>query len=93
MFMRDRWEELRDGGNYDRRTVEVARELADEMCREIFDKMGYSVVVDDVAVRVSGRGLTFIFPLRGSAVPMKYMDPVGFSRGRRESSATDEDDL
>jgi hypothetical protein len=64
MFMHDRWEELMADPRRDRETVQIARELADSMCAEIFDRMGLTAVADARSLRVSGRGLCYVFPLR-----------------------------
>jgi hypothetical protein len=50
------------------------------MCADIFDRMGLTVTTDDASLRVAGRGTTFIFPLRGSNVPLKYSGREGTAR-------------
>lgn len=83
MFKLDHWEELESSGDYDSRTLAVAKELAFDMCREIFERLGLSTTTDKVSLRVVGRGTTVMFPLRGSSVPLKYIDRVGTPRARR----------
>jgi hypothetical protein len=75
MIMLDRWETLAADGQLDKHTVEVCRELASEMCREIFDRLGLDVQPIENALRVSGRGLTYLFPTRDKAVGSKALDP------------------
>lgn len=80
MFMLDRWEAMLAENSTDREILLAAQELADEMCSVIFDRMGLTVMKDDKSLTVSGRGLRYIFPLRGDNVPMKYNN---HNRGRR----------
>jgi hypothetical protein len=80
MFKLDLWEALEANEDYDKATLAVAKELAFEMCSEIFERLGLSVMTDEVALRVAGRGATFVFPLRGNNVPMKYGSREGTSR-------------
>jgi hypothetical protein len=91
MFMLDRWEELAVSGKYDADTLQAAKSLAFEMCADIFDRMGLSATTDDDSLRVSGRGTTIIFPLRGDNVPLKYSGREGTSRlGIRHGSSVRE---
>jgi hypothetical protein len=73
MIMLDRWEALAADGKFDKETVQVCRELAAEMCRSIFERLGFSVQVIDggKALRVAGRGLTYIFPTMDKAVSLR----------------------
>ena len=80
MFMLDRWEELESDGSYDRETLQVAKDLAFAMCADIFFRMGLTATADEVSLRVAGRGATFVFPLRGNSIPMKYAGRDGISR-------------
>ena len=80
MFKLDLWEALEANENYDKPTLAVAKELAFEMCSEIFERLGLSVTTDEAALRIAGRGATFVFPLRGNNVPMKYAGRQGTSR-------------
>lgn len=82
MFKLDHWEELEASGDYDAKTLVVAKELAFDMCREIFERLGLSTMTNEVSLRVSGRGTTVVFPLRGNSVPLKYIDRVGTPRCR-----------
>ena len=75
MIMLDRWESLEADGRLDKHTVEVCRLLSVDMCREIFDRMGLDVQPIENALRVSGRGLTYLFPTRDKAVAAKALDP------------------
>ena len=84
--MLDRWEAMLAEVSADRdsRLVEIllaAQGLADEMCSAIFDRMGLTVVRDDKSLTVSGRGLRYVFPLRGDNVPLKYDN---HNKGRRK---------
>jgi len=89
VILTDRWEELSRSGDHDAATLAVARELANAMCEEVFSRMGLSCIVDEHAAVVSGRGLTFIFPRRGNALPVKYMG-TGAPRERRRKSDPEE---
>jgi hypothetical protein len=80
MFKLDLWEELEANENYDKPTLAVAKELAFEMCSDIFERLGLSATTDESSLRVAGRGATFVFPLRGNNVPMKYAGRPGTSR-------------
>lgn len=80
MFMLDRWEELESSGNYDLETLQVAKDLAFTMCSTIFERMGLSIMTDEASLRVAGRGATFVFPLRGNNIPMKYAGREGTPR-------------
>ena len=75
MIMLDRWEALAADGQLDKHTVEVCRELASEMCGEIFDRMGLDVRPIENALRISGRGLTYLFPTCDKAIAVKSLDP------------------
>ena len=75
MIMLDRWEALAADGQLDKPTVEVCRVLSVEMCREIFDRLGLDVQPIENALRVSGRGLTYLFPTRDKAVSSRSLDP------------------
>ena len=75
MIMLDRWEELAADGRLDKHTVEACQALASDMCREIFDRMGLDVQTIANALRVSGRGLTYLFPTRDKAITTKSLDP------------------
>jgi len=72
MFMHDRWDELRESGDAD--TALAAQDLADEMCSVIFDRMGLTVLKEEKSLVVVGRGLKYVFPLRGDNIPLKYDD-------------------
>ena len=78
--MLDRWEALTADGHLDRHTVDVCRELASEMCREIFDRMGLDVQPIENALRISGRGLTYLFPTRDKDIASKALDPPRIRR-------------
>jgi hypothetical protein len=97
MFRLDHWEALEANEKYDRATLAVAKELAFEMCAELFDRFGVSATTDDEALRIAGRGVTFLIPLRGTSVPMKYAGREGTSRrgikhsGKRGRSASAEE--
>ena len=75
MIMLDRWEALGSDTQFDKHTVEVCQELAAEMCSEIFSRMGLDVQTIANALRVSGRGLTYLFPTRDKAITTKSLDP------------------
>jgi len=75
MIKLDRWEALAADGQLDKHTVEVCRELASEMCGEIFDRMGLDVQPIENALRISGRGLTYLFPTRDKDIASKALDP------------------
>ena len=75
MIMLDRWEALAADATFDKLTVEVCRELASGMCREIFDRLGLDVQPIENALRVSGRGLTYLFPTRDKPVGYRVLDP------------------
>ena len=75
MIMLDRWEALAADGQLDKHTVDVCRELASEMCREIFDRMGLDVQPIENALRISGRGLTYLFPTCDRAIASNALDP------------------
>ena len=75
MIMLDRWEALAADGRLDKHTVEACQALASDMCREIFDRMGLDVQSIENALRVSGRGLTYLFPTRDKAITTKSLDP------------------
>lgn len=74
MFMLDRWDALRADEAMDSDTVSAAQALADEMCSAIIDRMGLTVVRDEKSLVVVGRGLRYVFPLRGDNIPLKYDD-------------------
>jgi hypothetical protein len=74
MFMLDRWDALRADEEMDSDTVSAAQALADEMCQAIIDRMGLTVVRDEKSLVVVGRGLRYVFPLRGDNIPLKYDD-------------------
>jgi hypothetical protein len=78
MFRLDDWETLEANDHLDKDTLAVAKELAFEMCAEIFERLGLSATPDSVCLRVAGRGTTVLFPLRGSNVPLK--DPARENR-------------
>jgi hypothetical protein len=84
MFKLDAWEALMTNEDYDQSTVAVAKELAFEMCAELIDRLGMSAVTDEAALRISGRGLTFLIPLRGNSVPMKYAGKKGFLAAQKK---------
>jgi hypothetical protein len=73
MIMLDRWEGLAADRQLDKETVQVCRELADDMCCSIFERLGFSIQVIDngKALRVAGRGLTYIFPTTDKAVSLR----------------------
>ena len=73
--MLDRWEALAADRSFDKPTVEACRELASEMCGEIFDRLGLDVQPIENALRISGRGLTYLFPTRDKAITTKSLDP------------------
>ena len=75
MIMLDRWEALAADSQLDKPTVEVCRALSVEMCREIFYRLGLDVQPIENALRVSGRGLTYLFPTCDKAVTSKSLDP------------------
>jgi hypothetical protein len=75
MIMLDRWEDLAADGQFDKHTVEACRMLASDMCREIFDRLGLDVQPIENALRVSGRGLTYLFPTRDKSITAKSLDP------------------
>lgn len=77
MIMLDRWEELASSAGSSKHTVEACRILASEMCRAIFDRLGFSVDVIDSgnALRVAGRGLTYIIPTRDHPVSLRSASP------------------
>ena len=75
MIMLDRWEALAADGQLDKPTVEVCRALSVEMCRKIFYRLGLDVQPIENALRVSGRGLTYLFPTCDKAVTSKSLDP------------------
>jgi hypothetical protein len=97
MFRLDHWEALEANEKYDQATLAVAKELAFEMCSELFDRFGVSAIADDEVLRVAGRGVTFLIPLRGTNVPMKYAGREGTPRkgskhsGKRGRSAKAEE--
>lgn len=70
MFKLDRWDELKTDG-HPAKTVEAAKELATEMCQEIFERLGLSTEYTPDSLRATGRGLTVIFPLRNEQVRLK----------------------
>ena len=74
MFMLDRWDALRADEEMDSDTVSAAQALADEMCLVLFDRMGLTVVNEEKSLVVVGRGLRYVFPLRGNNIPLKYDD-------------------
>jgi hypothetical protein len=80
MFMLDKWEELGQHEAMDKRTVKACRELADAMCAKIFNVFGMNVHDDGACLRVSGRGLTYLFPLRGHTIVLKSLDRKGTPR-------------
>lgn len=71
MFKLDVWEQMLSSGAYDAKTLKDAQSVADEMCAEIFARMGYTTDVSGDSLRVIGRGLTWLFPLRGTAISMR----------------------
>ena len=73
--MLDRWEALVSDSKLDRHTVEVCRELASGMCRAIFDRLGLDVQPIENALRISGRGLTYLFPTHDKDIASKALDP------------------
>jgi hypothetical protein len=75
MIMLDRWEALAADGRLDKHTVEVCQALASDMCSEIFYRLGLDVQPIENALRVSGRGLTYLFPTLDKSIPMKSLDP------------------
>ena len=75
MIMLDRWEALAADRSFDKPTVEACRELASEMCGEIFDRLGLDVQPIENALRISGRGLTYLFPTSDKAIAAKSLDP------------------
>ena len=75
MIMLDRWEALAADGQLDKPTVAACQALSVEMCREIFDRLGLDVQPIENALRVSGRGLTYLFPTLDKSIPMKSLDP------------------
>jgi hypothetical protein len=64
MIMLDRWEVMGTEARYDKSTLADCQALADEMCASIFERLGLDVQSVEGTLRVSGRGLTFIFPIR-----------------------------
>lgn len=70
MFKLDRWDELKADGHPEK-TLEAAKDLATEMCSEIFERLGLSTEVTPDSLRATGRGLTVIFPLRDEPVRLK----------------------
>jgi len=89
MIMLDKWEEMASDIRYDRHTVEACRELAFAMCNEIFVRMGLDVQFTEDALRVAGRGCTYLFPTRGRAIKARALDlprimlPPPIRRGRK----------
>ena len=75
MIMLDRWEALAADGQLDKPTVAACQALSVEMCREIFDRLGLDVQPIENALRVSGRGLTYLFPTRDKSVSSRSLDP------------------
>ena len=75
MIMLDRWEALAADGQLDKPTVAACQALSVEMCREIFDRLGLDVQPIENALRVSGRGLTYLFPTRDKSIASKALDP------------------
>jgi len=77
MIMLDRWEGLAVSRSLDKHTVVTCQALAAEMCQEIFDRLGFSVQVIDSgrALRVAGRGLTYIFPTKDKEVSLRSANP------------------
>jgi len=86
MFKLDLWEELEADKNNDKPTLAAAKELAFAMCAEIFERLGLSATTDESSLRVAGRGATFVFPLRGNHVPMKYPARRGTPRAGTKRS-------
>ena len=64
MFLFDQWEELEADPRMDAKTLRAARELADNMCAIIFERMGLTTITDELNLQVTGRGLRYVFPLR-----------------------------
>lgn len=91
MFMLDQWEALEANEKYDPETLRVAKELAFEMCQSLLDRMGLSATTDESALRIAGRGATFVVPLRGSSVPMKYANKQARSGSSRNPSRRGEE--
>jgi hypothetical protein len=54
------------------------------MCGEIFDRLGLDVQPIENALRISGRGLTYLFPTSDKAIASKALDPP---RVRRPATA------
>ena len=75
MIMLDRWKELAADSRMDKSTVEACQSLASEMCRDIFDRLGLDVQPIENALRISGRGLTYLFPTRDKDIASKALDP------------------
>jgi hypothetical protein len=98
MFMLDHWESLEANEHYHTETLRVAKDLAFEMCSQIFERMGLSAIADDTALRIAGRGLTFVIPLRDNHVPMKYANRRGTPRkgitrsGKRKTAGLPKED-
>lgn len=80
MFMLDHWEALEADKRYDPKTLRVAKELAFEMLDDLIDRLGLSTMMDETSLRVAGRGVTVVVPLRGINVPLKYPTRKGTSR-------------
>ena len=72
MFLFDQWEELEADPRMDAKTLRAARELADNMCAIIFERMGLTTITDGLNLQVTGRGLRYVFPLREEYVYSKY---------------------
>lgn len=77
MIMLDRWSELASRRGLDKHTVEACRALADEMCQMIFHHLGFTVQVIDSgnALRVVGRGLSYIIPTTDHPVSLRSANP------------------
>jgi hypothetical protein len=75
MIMLDRWKELAADSRMDKSTVEACQSLASEMCRDIFDRLGLDVQPIENALRVSGRGLTYVFPTGDKLVSSNALNP------------------
>jgi hypothetical protein len=77
MIMLDRWEEMAMDARYDKPTLAACQILASEMCASIFERMSLDVQSVEGSLRVSGRGLTYLFPIRERTVKVRPDVPEG----------------
>lgn len=85
MFMLDRWESLARSKITSGEMLSACQELTAEMLAYLLGCMGLETTTDETMFRISGRGLTFLVPLRGY-VPKPQTKKPAASKTKKRSN-------